>query len=146
MGVAMSFGGVSYLGIVLAAVAGWLVGAAWYTLFGRVWQDAVGLSAAKTKKMQSEPGFYVPFIMAFLAQIVMAWVLAGLVAHLGPGQFTVKNAVISGAFIWLGFVMTTLVVNNSFAGRDRRLLLIDGGHWLLVLLVMGAVLGAFAPG
>ncbi|HZS62986.1 MAG TPA: DUF1761 domain-containing protein [Xanthobacteraceae bacterium] len=142
----MTFGGVSYLGIILAAVAGWLVGAVWYTVFGRVWQEAAGVSAAKMKKAQNEPGFYLPFVLAFLAQIVMAWVLAGLVAHLGPGQFTVRNAVISGAFVWLGFVMTTLIVNNSFAGRDRRLLLIDGGHWLLVLLVMGVVLGLLAPG
>jgi Protein of unknown function (DUF1761) len=142
----MTFGGVSYFAIVLAAAAGWLVGAAWYSVFGRTWQEAAGLSAAKMKKAQREPGFYVPFIYAFLAEIVMAWVLAGLVAHLGPGQFTVKNAVISGAFCWLGFVMMTMVVNNSFAVRDRRLLLIDGGHWLLVLLAMGAVLGALATG
>jgi len=39
-------------------------------------------------------------------------------------------------------VLTTLLVNNSFARRDRRLLLIDGGHWLLVLVLMGAIIGA----
>jgi hypothetical protein len=35
-----------------------------------------------------------------------------------------------------------MLVNNIFAQRDRRLLLIDGGHWLVVLLVMGAIIGA----
>jgi hypothetical protein len=49
--------------------------------------------------------------------------------------------VISGAFCWLGFVIPTLLVNNSFARRDWRLLFIDGGHWLLVLLLMGAIIG-----
>ncbi len=34
-----------------------------------------------------------------------------------------------------------MLVNNSFARRDWRLLLIDGGHWLLVLLLMGAIIG-----
>jgi len=36
-----------------------------------------------------------------------------------------------------------MAVNNGFAGRDWRLLVIDGGHWLAVLLLMGAILGAF---
>jgi hypothetical protein len=35
-----------------------------------------------------------------------------------------------------------MVVNNGFARRDWRLLWIDGGHWLLVLVLMGAVIGA----
>jgi hypothetical protein len=135
--------GVSYLAIIVAAVAGWLVGAVWYMVFAKPWQQAVGITAEKMKRAQREPGFYLPFIYAFLAQIVMAWVLAGLIAHLGPGQFTVRNGIISGAFCWLGFVFTTMLVNNSFAGRDRRLLLIDGGHWLIVLLFMGAILGVF---
>ncbi len=139
----MRFAGVSYLAIVVAAVAGWLVGAVWYTVLSKPWQQAAGITREKMKQAQKEPGFYLPFIYAFLAQIVMAWVLAGLIAHLGPGQFTVKNGIISGAFCWLGFVITTMLVNNSFASRDKRLLPIDGGHWLAVLLVMGAILGAF---
>ena len=73
----------------------------------------------------------------------MAWVLAGLIGHLGPGQVTIKNGIVSGAFIWFGFVMTTMLVNNSFGRRDWRLLLIDGGHWLMVLVVIGAIVGAF---
>lgn len=142
----MRFAGVSYLAILAAAVAGWLVGAIWYTVFSKPWQEAVGMTREKMNRAQKESGFYLPFIYAFLAQIVMAWVLAGLIAHLGPGQFTVRNGIISGAFVWLGFVITTMVVNNSFARRDTRLLLIDGGHWLVVLLVMGAILGAFGGG
>ena len=73
----------------------------------------------------------------------MAWVLAGIIAHLGPGQVTIRNGVISGAFIWLGFVVTTLAVNYGFGGRRPMLTVIDSGHWLGVLIVMGAIIGAF---
>jgi hypothetical protein len=142
----MTFTGISYLAIVVAAVAGWLLGAAWYMVFSKPWQEAVGMTARKMSAAQKSPGFYVPFVISFLALIVMAWVLAGLIAHLGPGQFTVRNGIISGAFCWLGFVFTTMAVNNGFAGRDRRLLFIDGGHWLAVLLLMGAIIGAFGSG
>ena len=50
---------------------------------------------------------------------------------------------VSGAFIWLGFVITTMVVNYAFHGARHALTLIDGGHWLGVLLIQGAILGGW---
>jgi hypothetical protein len=71
----------------------------------------------------------------------MAWMLAGVLGHLG--QVTIRNGVISAAFLWFGFVLTTMAVNYSFGRRPLKLLAIDAGHWLLVLVLLGAVLGAF---
>jgi hypothetical protein len=71
----------------------------------------------------------------------MAWVLAGVIGHLGPGEVTLRNGIISAAFVWLGFVITTLTVNNAFQRARWALTLIDGGHWLGVLLLQGAVIG-----
>ena len=71
----------------------------------------------------------------------MAWMLAGVIGHLGA--VTVQNGVISAAFLWFGFVFTTLVVNNTFGMRSAKLIAIDGGHWLAVLLLMGAIIGAW---
>ena len=72
----------------------------------------------------------------------MAWVLAGLMAHIGP--ITIRSGLISAGFVWFGFVLTTIAVNNAFSGRKPMLTVIDAGHWLGVLLIMGAVIGAFA--
>ena len=55
---------------------------------------------------------------------------------------TLLNGVVSGLFCWLGFVITTMLVNNSFAMRNPLLLVIDGGYWLLVLALIGAIIGA----
>ncbi len=85
---------------------------------------------------------WLPFVYVFVGDFIMAWVLAGLMGHFGSGQLTLRNGIISGAFIWFGFVMTAMVANYTFARRDPRLLLIDAGHWLLVLVVIGAVIGA----
>ncbi len=139
----MVFAGVSYLAILGAAVAAWLAGAIWYMALGKHWMAALGTTAEKMQEARNQPGAMLPFIYAFAANLVMAWVLAGVLGHLGPGQVTLRNGIISGAFCWLGFVITTMVVNNSFARRDPRLLLIDGGHWLIVLVLMGAILGGF---
>jgi Protein of unknown function (DUF1761) len=137
----MSFSGVSYLAVVVAAIAAWLASAAWYMSLSRHYVAALGKTPEQMAEDRKKPGAFLPFLYAFAANIIMAWTLAGVLAHLGPGQVTLRNGIISAAFLWFGFISTTMVVNYSFGGRDRRLLLIDVGNWLLVLLVIGAIIG-----
>ncbi|WP_342457043.1 DUF1761 domain-containing protein [Ensifer adhaerens] len=79
------------------------------------------------------------FATSFVSELVMATMVAGVVRHLGPGAVALANGVVSAFFLWLGFIATMLVANHGF-GWD--LSLIDGGHWLLALLAMGAIIGA----
>ena len=136
----MTFAGINYLAILVAAVAGWLAGAAWYMLLAKPWMAAVGIRREQIEAARARSGGWLPFLLAFVACVVMAWVLAGLIGHIG--RVSVRSGIISGAFCWFGFVVTTMLVNYSFAMRSRMLLLIDAGHWLVVLALMGAIIGA----
>ncbi len=136
----MAFAGINYLAILIAAVASWLAGAVWYMALAKPWMAANGMTPEQVHEGRNRPGAFLPFLYAFLAAVVIAWVLAGLVAHLGP--VTLRSGIISGLFCWAGFVFTTMLVNNRFAMRSPKLLLIDGGYWLLVLVLSGAVIGA----
>lgn len=131
----MAFAGVNYLAVVVAALAGFGVGALWYKLFDTQWLAAVG------KKHADLGPRAIPFAIAFLANLLIAFMLAGVIGHMGGGG--VRAGIISGAAVWLGFVITTMAVNHAFQAAPRALTVIDGGHWLAVLLVMGAVIGAF---
>jgi hypothetical protein len=75
---------------------------------------------------------------------VGAWdsVAAGTIGHLGPGQVTLGNGIVSALFVWLGFVITTLSVNYAYGQRRPLLAVIDGIHWLGALVVQGAIIGA----
>lgn len=77
------------------------------------------------------------------AQLVMAFILAGLIGHLGPDQVTVTNSVISAAIVWAGFVLTSMLVNHRYQGSCMSHSVIDGAHWLGVLLIQGLVIGLF---
>jgi hypothetical protein len=135
----MLFVGIDYWAVVISAIVGYAAGAIWYWAFGKPWMAAVGLTEDAVKgsgKGQRSP---LPFVFAFVADLVMAASLAGIIGHMGA--VTVKIGIVSGFFIWLGFVATTMVVNNGFARRKPVLLLIDGGHWLVVLILMGAIIG-----
>jgi hypothetical protein len=137
----MTFSGVNYLAVFVAAVAAWLASAAWYMSLSKHYIAALGKDPEQMAQDRKKPGAFLPFIYAFVANVIIAWMLAGVLAHLGVGQVTLRNGVISAAFLWFGFVLTTMVVNYSFSGRNRSLLLIDAGNWLLVLLVIGAIIG-----
>jgi hypothetical protein len=130
----MTFAGVNYLAVLIAAIAAFAWGAAYYMTLSRQWLAAVG---------RIEPNRSpAPFVISFVALLVMAWVLAGMVAHFGSGALTAKNGIVSGLFVWLGFVATTVFVNNAYPGRKYILSVIDSIHWLGVLVIEGAVLGA----
>jgi hypothetical protein len=130
----MVFAGMNYLAILIAAVAGFAWGAAYYTTLSRQW-----LAAAGVTEVRRSPA---PFIISFIALLVMGFVLAGSIGHLGPGNVTVKNGIISGLIIWAGFVATTIFVNNAYPGRKYMLSVIDSIHWLGVLVIQGAIIGA----
>lgn len=136
----MAFAGINYLAVLVATVAGFAFGAAYYMTLSRPWLTAMG----KTREELAAAGKRspVPFIVSIVALLIMAWVLAGGIGHLGPGQVTLRNGVISGLFMWLGFVITTLAVNYSFGQRRPMLTIIDGIHWLGVLVIEGAIIGA----
>jgi hypothetical protein len=131
----MAFTGINYLAVVIAAVVGFVASAVWYKAFGTLWLMAQDRAPGD---ITPKPG---PFVVAGVAQLLMSYMLAGLLAHLG--DINVENGIIGAAFLWLGFVATTIAVNDSFQGSKVTLTLIDAGHWLVVLMLMGAVIGVF---
>jgi hypothetical protein len=136
----MAFAGINNLAVLIAAIAGFAFGAAYYMTLSRPWLAAVGKT--KEELAAAGKGSPVPFIVSIIALAIMAWTLAGIMGHLGAGQVTVKNGIISALFVWLGFVITTQSVNYAFGQRKPMLTVIDGIHWLGVLVIQGAIIGA----
>lgn len=144
----MLFTGINYIAVVVAGVASFAFGAAYYMSLAKPWMAAVGKTEEEVKS-ESSPLVY---IVAIIAQLVMAFMLAGVLGHLIPpgggdvaieAPVTLTSGLITGFCIWFGFVLTTMLINHGFQGQKRSLSVIDGGHWLGVLLLQGAVIGFF---
>ncbi|MEM9280080.1 MAG: DUF1761 domain-containing protein [Pseudomonadota bacterium] len=129
----MVFSGINYLAIPLAAIAGMITGAIWYGVFAKQWMKAVGFTE---EDVQQKASLY---IVAVIAQVVIAYMMAGIIGHLG--EVTVASGVISAAFCWLGFCVAPMAVNHRFQDKGWDLTLIDGGFWLVVFLLQGAIIG-----
>ena len=135
----MAFAGVNYLAVILAAIASFVFGGIWYGAFSKQWMAALGKS--RDELTQSSGSIPWPLIIAFVAELVMAIMLAGAIGHLGADQVTLWNSVVTAFFIWLGFILTTLLVDHAFQMQPRHLTAIDSAHWLGVILIQGAIIG-----
>ena len=133
----MDFAGVNYLAVLLAAVAAFVVGSAYYGALGKPWMKAARL---RQEDVQMTP---VLLVTSFVAELVMAFFLAASIAYFADGQSTIIGGMVRAFVLWLGFIATTLVVNHRYQSFGWDLTIIDGGHWLLALLAMGAVIGWF---
>jgi hypothetical protein len=130
---------VNYLAVAVATVAAAIVSALWYS----------GLFAAKVNALRAgdptiagrTPG---PGLigLSVIANLVAAFILAVFLESLFATP-TIADGLFTAALAWLGFSATTLTVIQTFGYRASGFVLVDGGQWLAVLLVMGAVLGAF---
>ncbi|WP_417667815.1 DUF1761 domain-containing protein [Roseibium sp.] len=128
----MMFDGINLTAVLVAAIASFIVGALWYGILGKVWMKAAGLTREQTRPAA------VPMVLAFLCQLVMAFVFAGVIYHLGNNGL--KTGLISAGMIWTGFVLTTQIVNHRFQGAPWALTVIDSGHWLAVLVVQAIII------
>lgn len=124
-----------YIAVIIAGFAGYAFGAAWYSLLGGRWRDAVGLSAEDVRPSRNISAF----VIALVANIVVAGIMrhifvsagvadpvAGLVGGFGLGAF------VAGAYI---------LTNYSFARASGALKAIDIGHAAGSAAVIGLALG-----
>ena len=123
------------IAILVAGLAGWIFGAIWYGLLGKVWQRAQGLNPddVKDKKMP-----LAPMLTSLAVAFVMAAVLFLILANLGV--IGLLPSLIAGLTIGVGFLFTSTLVNNMFQQRSFTLTLIDGTHWALAVTVEAVVI------
>ena len=142
----MAFVTVNWLSIVVAAIAAWLFGGVYYSALGKVWMTAQGMTMEQCQaEMAAKSGAQkaAPFILVFIAEIIIAWALYGILVHMNA--FTLRGGAISAALVWFGFVVTTVTANYSFLGRIASLIVLDTVAWLGAFLIIGAIVGSMGP-
>ena len=133
---------VNYLAVLLAGVSSMVVGAIWYSrsVFGEVW-----MKLAKVKmngKMTTMDNVRL-FGLAFLASLVMAYVLAHvtfLSNDFFGGSF-LSSALTTAFWLWLGFTAVRFLTHDLFEGRPMKLTLLSAGNELATVMVMALVIG-----
>lgn len=133
----MQFSGIDYIAVATAAVNAFVWTVAYYVVLFKNWREAAGWSSGEVRGRTS----LATYVVTFIGLLIMAWVFAALLSHLGPGHMNAKSGAIYAALIWLGFVVPIMAINNVIGGRKYMLSVIDGINWLGVLLIEGAFIG-----
>lgn len=128
-----------YLSVIVAAIAGFAFGAAWYMALSKPWVEAANIKVDENGRPENDTPL--PYIMAFVAMILVA----GMMRHTFAlsGIETVGKGLISGLGIGLFFISPWIMINNAYGDRPFKLTLIDGGYATFGCAVIGAVLTLF---
>ena len=133
---------VNYLAILVVSIVSFIIGMLWYSplLFGNVWVKLMGFNEEDIKKAK-EKGMAKNMIVVFISVLVMTYVLAYLIDLLAYSD--AGSGAILGFIIWLGFLATSMLGSVLWEGKPAALYLINTSHYLVVLVVSGAILGVW---
>ena len=128
------------ISVILAGVAAFAAGAAWYIALGSAWKDASGvpLDTDGQPVNANDPKTYI-------TGLVCAVIVAGMMRHIFVlGNIdTIGEGAVSGLGLGLFVAAPWLITNYSFAARPVRLMMIDAGYATLGCTVIGTVLTLF---
>jgi len=130
--------GVNYLAVLVAAIAGVVVNALWYAVILKGQVTALRKGDATIAGRDPAPPMYG---IAIAGQLVCAFVLAVLLRSLG--MTTIIGGLTVAVLVWLGFTVTAMAQVQTFGYRKPGFIFVDGSNWLVAMLAMGAILGAF---
>ncbi len=129
-----------YINVIVAAIAGFALGAFWYGTFSKQWVEASGVEVDDKGQPvgMSNPMLYVgSFIIQLIVAVMMRHVLTL------SGIYGIFKGSLVGAGIGLFFITPWITLNGMYCGRKFKLAMIDGGYATAACAAMGFVLTLF---
>lgn len=123
--------------VLVSAVSAMVLGTVWYRVFATPWMAL----ARPGETNQEMSGAGIGYLIAAGASLLTAYVLAHVVGYVEAVE--VFDGAVTGVWMWLGFVGTTMASNYVFSGKPLKLYLIDAPYFLVQLVIMGAILGGW---
>jgi len=128
-----------HLAVWMAAIVFFVLGALWYTVFSTRWLAAIGKTMDQITGEQG--GSPLPYVIGFIAILVMCYSLAWLIERLQATTFA--GGMRLGAMVATGFVAANLALNYGFEWRPVALWLINGVYAIVGLTLAGAIIGGW---
>ncbi|MFY0633474.1 MAG: DUF1761 domain-containing protein [Vannielia sp.] len=129
-----------FIAVLVAAIAGFAVGAAWYMTLSKPWLAAAEIPCDESGKPVAEFS-PMPFVISGIAMLLVAGMLRHILVMAGI-EGVGKSALV-GLGIGLFMITPWVAMNYAYANRKRELTLLDGGYSVLGPTVIGLVLGLF---
>lgn len=131
--------GARHLAVWIAAIVFFVLGAIWYSVMAAPWVTAIGKTMDELTREQA--GSPLPYVVGFVAILVMCYTLAWLMQRLQTATLT--GGLRLGATVAIGFIAATLALNYGFESRSVALWLINSAYIVVGLALAGAIIGGW---
>ncbi|MGB2867306.1 MAG: DUF1761 domain-containing protein [Bacteroidota bacterium] len=127
---------INYLAVLVSAVVSMVIGGLWYSpvLFGKQWMALMGMPEKPPENFNPAP----LYAQAFVASLVCYYVLARLIV--ATGHTTAMEGLISGFWVWLGFIATVQFTGNLFSMKPIKLFYLETSYQLVCTLIAGMII------
>lgn len=129
---------INYWAVLVSAVVSMIIGWLWFGLiFGKAWVKLMNIDMKKMEEMKKK-GMAKPYIIMFIGLLLMNYVFAHFIDYADAATF--NQGLVAGFWIWLGFFVPVMIGMVLWEGKPLKLYFIHVFHYLVVLLVSGAIL------
>ncbi len=130
------FADINWLAVIVAFVANFALGAAWYSkaLFANAWMQDVGLTDEALKDVNMARTFGGAIVLELIAIIALA-------AFLGRDATWIEG-LHTGLWVGVLWISTAYGITYLFEQRPLRLWLINAGYNIVLYAIVGTILGA----
>ena len=129
----------NWVAILVAAIAAFIFEALWFSIFMNSWLEGIGRTREWLMGTGLNPA--IQYATAILCSIIVAAVLT--ICIQASGQQTARRGVVCGAVIWFGFIATSWAKAYIFEVRSLQIYFIYTGYYLIELVLIGAIVGAW---
>jgi hypothetical protein len=138
----MDFSSFNIIGIGLAAVAGFVTGALWFSprTFFPLWWRALGKPIDETPGKGTDMGAIFASLVG--SMLIQAVILSGVINGLHENA-SIAQGVIAGIVIGIGISAMSSIGHRLFAGDGFLAWALEAGNDIVALAVMGAIIAAF---
>ncbi|MEN9582614.1 MAG: hypothetical protein RL641_568 [Candidatus Parcubacteria bacterium] len=141
---------INWWAVPVAAVVSMIIGSIWYgPLFGKIWMKIMGMDMSNVtpeQKKEMQKGMWLSYLAQFVLSIITFYVFTLFIVD-SRSQGTAMGGVISGLWIWLGFIMPTTAAGALWSGKPKKLawsmFLVLAGYNLILYTITGAILGGW---
>jgi hypothetical protein len=131
--------GTRHVAVWIASIVFFVLGAIWYSVMAAPWVTAIGKTMDELTREQA--GSPLPYVVGFVAILVMCYTLAWLMQRLQT--VTLTGGLRLGATVAIGFIAATLALNYGFESRSVALWLINSAYIVVGLALAGAIIGGW---
>lgn len=136
---------INFISVFVAALSAFIIGFLLHgPILGKLWMRLANIHPTGNEKLKDMiPQMIWNFVVNFVTASVMAGIFYIVFSSPIMGDITWYKGAISGAWLWLGFLVTSSSIEVIWMGRTIKLWLFEAMCSLIVTATMGAIIASW---